>query len=256
MNAAPVLVLAAYAAAGWPVWRWFARRLQDGGDEPLGLVPLAIAIAVLARAGRTDPSTACRHAALAGLGLTAVLALSPAPPLLRAACYLPVLALAARGLLGVRLVPGAVALLLLALPIVASLQFWAGGPLRQCAAWLAAGLLDLGGFDASCSGVVLCVDGAPVVVDGPCSGVRLLWTACVAVATLAAWSGWGWKRTTAALAIAMPAAVLANACRTASLALGGTGVLPGAPWLHAATGLCALAAALAACFLLLRPRTA
>jgi exosortase/archaeosortase family protein len=256
MNTAPVLVLAAYAAAGWPVWRWFVRRLQDGGDEPLGLVALVIAVAVLARSGRTDPSTACRHAALAGLGLTAVLALLPVPPLLRAVCYLPVLALAARGLLGVRLVPGAVALLLLALPVVASLQFWAGGPLRQCAAWMAAGLLSLGGFNASCSGVVLSVDGAPVVVDGPCSGVRLLWTACVAVAAFAAWSDWGWRRTAAALTIAMPAAVLANAWRTASLALGGAGVLPAAPWLHAATGLCALGAALTACFFLLRPRTA
>jgi exosortase/archaeosortase family protein len=256
MNTAPVLVLAAYAAAGWPVWRWFVRRLQDGGDEPLGLVALAIAVAALARAGRTDPSTACRHAALAGLGLTAVLALLPVPPLLRAVCYLPVLALAARGLLGVRLVPGAVALLLLALPVVASLQFWAGGPLRHCAAWMAAGLLSLGGFNASCSGVVLSVDCAPVVVDGPCSGVRLLWTASVAVAAFAAWSDWGWRRTAASLAIAMPAAVLANAWRTASLALGGAGVLPEAPWLHAATGLCALGAALTACFFLLRPRTA
>jgi exosortase/archaeosortase family protein len=256
MNSVPILVLAAYAAAGWPVWRWFVRRLQDGGDEPLGLVPLALAVAVLARAGRGEPSAACRHAALAGLGLTAVLAVLPVPPLLRAACYLPVLALAARGLLGVRLVPGALALLLLALPVIASLQFWAGGPLRHAAAWLAAGLLGAGGFDASCSGVVLSVAGAPVVVDGPCSGVRLLWTACVAVAGLAAWSGWGWGRTAAALALAVPAAVLANAWRTASLALGGAGILPEAPWLHAATGLCALGAALTACFLVLRPRAA
>lgn len=251
-----LLVLAACLAAAWPTWRWFALRLGDGGDEPLGAVPLALAALVAWRAGRSAPAAAWSVVAGALLALAAALAAAGAPPLAVAAPTVAGLLAAVRGLLGWRLGPGVIALALLALPVVASLQFWAGAPLRQIAAWLAAGALAAGGLPVSVSGVVLEVAGSPVVVDGPCSGVRLLWTACVAMAGAAAWFGWGWRRTAVALALAVAAAVLANAWRSASLALGAVGLLPDSPWLHAATGLCALAIALAGCWALLRPGAA
>ena len=38
--AAAIIVL---LAAFWPVWVWYARRIVDGSDEPLGLGALAVA---------------------------------------------------------------------------------------------------------------------------------------------------------------------------------------------------------------------
>ncbi len=252
----PALALAACVAAAWPTWRWFALRLGDGGDEPLGAVPLAIAVVAAWRAGGSAPAAMWGRAGGILLAVAAALAATGAPPLAVAAPSVAGLLAAARGLLGWRIGPGVAALALLALPVVASLQFWAGGPLRQVAAWLAAGALAAGGLPVSVSGVVLAVDGLPVVVDGPCSGVRLLWTACVAMAACAAWLQWGWRRTAGAIALAVVAAVLANAWRSASLALAAAGLLPESPWLHTATGLCALAVALTACWLALRRQPA
>ncbi len=248
------LAVLSIIAAGWPVWRWYGDRLGDGGDEPLGLVPLAIAGIALARAGRGTPDRRWTMAALLGLGLFAALTAVGTPPLLRAAVLLPVLACALRGILGWRLEPGVIALALLSLPVIASLQFWAGGPLRHLTALLATALTALAGVPVEREGVVLLVAGEPVVVDGPCSGIRLLWTACVAMAAVAAWLGWGWRRTAAGVAAAVVAAVLANGWRAASLTLGAHGLLPTNEWLHTARAHRPVAVALTACFLVLRPR--
>jgi exosortase/archaeosortase family protein len=249
------VLVAAYLVAAWPVWGWYIDRLGDGGDEPLGLVPLALAAGAVVRAGRGEPWAPGRIIGLAACGLLAVLTVLGAPPLIRALAALGALAAILPGALGWRLGPGTIALGALSLPIVASLQFWAGGPLRTVAAQVAQGLTTLAGTPVTREGVVLLVAGQPVLVDGPCSGIRLLWTAAVAAAAVAAWSGWGWRRTIAALALAALAAVLANGWRAATLTLAAHGTLPEAPWLHTATGLCALVAALAACHRLLLVRT-
>ncbi|MCB2024354.1 MAG: exosortase Q, partial [Ottowia sp.] len=69
------LWLALQAAALWPTWVWMGRRLQDGSDDPLGL----LAVAALAWLGwqlrhqlRQAPRLPWLAAALAGtLGATA-----------------------------------------------------------------------------------------------------------------------------------------------------------------------------------------
>ena len=71
---------------------------------------------------------------------------------------------------------------LLSLPLLASLQFYAGYPLRVVTAEASRWLLAAG-FSAQRSGASLLVNGQLVIVDAPCSGVQMLWlgyfTACV-----------------------------------------------------------------------------
>jgi len=71
---------------------------------------------------------------------------------------------------------------LLSLPLLASLQFYAGYPLRVVTAEASRWLLATG-FSAQRSGASLLVNGQLVIVDAPCSGVQMLWlgyfTACV-----------------------------------------------------------------------------
>jgi exosortase/archaeosortase family protein len=77
-------------------------------------------------------------------------------------------------------------LVLLALPWIASLQFYLGFPLRVITAQLSAWGLQAAGFDATRSGASMLVNGQLVIVDAPCSGVQMAWlayfTACAAAA--------------------------------------------------------------------------
>jgi exosortase/archaeosortase family protein len=75
----------------------------------------------------------------------------------------------------------------LSLPLLASLQFYAGFPLRVVTAEVSRWLLALA-HTVERSGSALVVDGQLIIVDAPCSGVQMAWlgyfTACaVALAT-------------------------------------------------------------------------
>ena len=82
--------------------------------------------------------------------------------------------------------PAILCLLALSVPVIASLQFYAGYPMRTVTASGATWLLNLFGIEATRTGTSMVAYGRTVLVDAPCSGVRMLWTACVLCASLAA----------------------------------------------------------------------
>jgi exosortase/archaeosortase family protein len=184
--------LALHALALWPHGAYLVQRAIDGSDDPLGLIALA-AVAALAvwqhRSLRLTPRLgwliASMAAALAAngawwAGVPALLASLLAA--LSLACALLAWWPAAQ--------PRAplAGLVLLALPWIASLQFYLGFPLRVITAQLSAWGLQLVGFDAMRSGASMLVNGRLVIVDAPCSGVQMAWlayfTACAAAAAL------------------------------------------------------------------------
>ena len=172
--------LAIHALALWPHGLWATRRMTDGSDDPLGAAAVIALVAWLWRereALRPTPRLAWLGvAALLALGATA--ALYTAPPL--AAALLAVLSLAAHAFawLPERAPRAALAgLALLALPLVASLQFYVGYPLRVFTAQFSAWLLQAVGLEAERSGASMTVGGQLVVVDAPCSGVQMAWMA-------------------------------------------------------------------------------
>ena len=181
----PALWLAGLAAAVWPHLYWMARRMLDGSDDPLGIVALA-ALAGLVwqhrRSLRETPRSAWFAAALL-LTVTASLVWQTLPPLF--ATLLALLGWTA-GMLAFLPAGQACApvlgLAVLSLPLMASLQFYAGYPLRIVAAELSRWLLLIG-HQVERDGVALTVDGQLILVDAACSGVQLVWlgyfTACV-----------------------------------------------------------------------------
>lgn len=240
--------LALLAAALWPTAWWMGQRMLDGSDEPLGLLALA-ALCVLLWHCRGRLRAAPRLDWLA-LSLVAALAstaaLGQVPPLLSS-----LIGLLALGAGFVAFLPRAVAtapvlgLSLLSLPLLASLQFYAGYPLRVLTAEASRWLLATG-FSVERTGASLRVDGQLVIVDAPCSGVQMLWLGYFTACVVALYAG----RRDAAFLARLPAVSLlvlaGNVLRNSLLvAFEGAG-RPPAGWTHQAVGLAVLAAVCAA----------
>ncbi len=198
-----------------PVVLWFIKRLDDGSDEPLGLLTLGLAL-ILAWRDRRSLHASPRDrtsGALAMLG--SVLTIGMLPPMFRAA-----LAIAGIGIwLGIHRRPGLLGLLGLALPIVASLQFYMGYPLRLAAAEGAVSLLKLGGVVVVRNGVNIELGGQLIGVDPACSGIRMLWHALAAAMALCAIHRSSWRITLAAGFLAGLLVIPANVLRATWLAL-------------------------------------
>ncbi|MDR1462202.1 MAG: exosortase Q [Azoarcus sp.] len=249
----PAVWLALLGLAMWPHILWMARRMLDGSDDPLGIVALAALAFVgwrhrgsLRRAPR--PAWFCAALALVALAGAAWGAL---PPLF--ASLLALLGFAA-GMLS--LLPRRVAsapvlgLAALSLPLMASLQFYAGYPLRLVAAELSRWLL-LAAHHVERDGVALRIDGQLVLVDAACSGVQLVWlgyfTACATALLTACGYTRFLRRLPAVGCLVLSGNVLRN---TALVALQADGQAA-ATWLHEGIGLIALAAVCALVFRLM-----
>lgn len=238
--------------AGWPVLRWFCLRLGDGSDEPHGLAALAAALVFAPWRGWREPLSPRRHALLAALLALYCVAYPFAPPLARALLFVALLAVAAAP---PRFAFAWGALLALSLPVVATLQFYLGYPLRALTAWLCTPLLALGGLDVRASGTTLAWAGERVIVDTPCSGLRMLWTGLALAAVVACHYKLDTRAALALFRFAAFAVFLANILRATALFCLETRLWPNPGWAHETVGL-ALFALAAAPVLLLAEREA
>ncbi len=184
----PFLWLSLQVASLWPQWKWYAQRLVDGSDEPLGVIALlALLVFVVREAPRLRREPDVRWLFVAGaLSIASVFALQ-ATPLLGALAGVLALAAALAAWLpvGAPRLPFA-GLLVLALPLLSSLQFFAGYPLRIVTAQLSCWLLQIAGFHAARSGSSIFVGSQLVIVDAPCSGIQMAWMAYFAAFAAAA----------------------------------------------------------------------
>ena len=113
--------------------------------------------------------------------------------------------------------PWAVGLGLLGLPMASSLQFYLGYPLRIASGAVALVLLRLGGVAVDREGVYLRAGGELVMIDAPCSGMRMLWAALLLACCLAALFRLRARSSLLAVGAAALLAVLGNGLRTAAL---------------------------------------
>ena len=229
----------------WPHWVWMTRRLTDGSDEPWGIVALVTVLALVAR-DRRHLALPSRYALLASglLGLGAALALPVVPPIFAAA--LAMLALAAFLASAVPQRPAAAltTLLLLALPIVASLQFYLGYPLRALTAHAAAPLLQLFDIDAVAAGASLQWSGGTVLVDPPCAGIGMLWVGSFTAALLSYLNGADARRTLVNGLVAATLVLVANVLRNTALFFPESGLVHWPDAAHRIVGLGAFVLAL------------
>lgn len=244
-----LFIIAAQALAFWPVWRWYAARVGGAGDEAWGLLAFACAAYFVWRA-KPDPrapsllTPAAPNLLAPALLVLAYVASYPfLPPLLRAAIAVTALGCTASVLrFGRRFHPGLLGLLYLSLPLIPSLQFYGGYPLRALVAAVVAPLLRLGGYAVVREGTCLNWAGRLIWVDAPCSGVRMMWVGMLMACALACLYGLRPLRTLLALAAALAAIIAGNVVRAAALFYVEAGIVEAPPWAHTYVGLVAFGA--------------
>ncbi|HKQ78478.1 MAG TPA: archaeosortase/exosortase family protein [Blastocatellia bacterium] len=237
------ILLAVELLAFWPVWRWYVHRINDQSDEAWGVVALVTAVLFALWHRQESGSGIDKIVTLSspqrrrerggfaegkreerGLILPAMLLVCYAlsyhfiSPLPRAVIAVTAIAATISAIrFGQRLHLGLWGLLLLALPVVASLQFYLGFPMRAVVAELAAPMLQLNGFAVVAEGACLNWNGDLILIDAPCSGVKMLWTGFFLTFTLACYYRLNAKRTALACVGAFSAIIIGNTFRAAAL---------------------------------------
>ena len=249
------VLLLAVGGACWSAWLELAARTPNLATALPLLLVLATFVAPL-RGARLQPVA---MPPLVLLLLTYAAAVLLAPPLIRIApavlamCYC--LHAARHGNAPSSSFFG---LVLLALPVLPSLEFYAAYPVRRAAIAVSAALLRMNGVAVEVQGLALQYGGQLVQFDAPCSGVRMLWTCWFLTSALAYLYRWAWGHYSLALLLATCIAIAGNIVRATSLFYveAKLFVVDEAPWLHEAVGIAAFCmTTLALCAaLLLRPR--
>lgn len=234
-------LLVATALAGWPVGRWFVARLDDGSDEPWGLVALVLAVVFLPWRRLCEPVPR-RWLVAAGLVLApVVVAYEVLPPLVRAGGWMLTLACLLGGT-GPWIARSG--LLALALPVVATAQFYLGYPLRALTAACSVPVLRVLGYAVQREGTALHWAGETVLIDAPCSGIQMLWSGLTTGCVLALVWRLDDRATTRLLRRAASIVALANVVRCVALFLWEIHGRSVAPWLHEGVGLALFGGAL------------
>lgn len=219
-KAYPVVLL---VLAFWPVWQWYLLRYIDQSDEPLGIIALLTAIGIAAFSTHRSGWLSARRSQfglIAGILLCGlyVATFNVAPQAVHALIALLALAFICHGLIAnSALNSGTWSLVILSMPIVATLNFYLGYPLRLLSTTAAAFMLKLSGFAIEQRATELIWGSHVVEVDAPCSGVKMLWFSAYIAAALCAYYGISFRKTLIALTAALISAVLANMVRVTSL---------------------------------------
>lgn len=216
-----------------PVLRWFVKRLNDGNEEALGLLTLGLALVLAWRERKSLVAAPNSRVAGAGLLALSVLTLPWLPPMIRA--ILAVLGIALWH--GIHQRAGLLGLLMLSLPVAASMQFFIGYPLRVIAAEGAVRLLEIFSVVVFRTGTQIELGGHVIGVDPACSGVRMLWHALAAAMALAAIHRLSWRATCIGGLLAVALVVPANILRATLLVVQEIERLPESLVHHTGVGL-------------------
>lgn len=214
----PWLLLLLPVLACWPVWQWMAQRALDRSEDPWELLGLATAALLVWRCG-SPRQTSNASLLVPALWLTLYAAsYTFAPPLIRAAlATIAIAALISTLYFQRRMHWPLLGLLLLSLPIIASLNFYLGYPLRVMTGAASAALLQMNGFAVVREGALLAWNGQLISVDAPCSGIKMLWTGCYLCCTLAAFQRLNAAHTALLCLLGFAVVMLSNILRASAL---------------------------------------
>lgn len=232
------LFLLGQFAAYWPVWSWYITRMLDGSDEPWGIVALVTVVMLVIKKGTwrvPSPRILVISSAIAVIyaisfgylpslfkGVLAVLALAFS---ISSICY------------GRTFQTGVAGLMLLSLPLIASLQFYGGFPIRVVTAYVSSHILGIVGYSVQPQGTLLYWLGEVIAVDAPCAGIKMLWTALFLNFTLVAWRELGFLATWLSTSFTLFSVFIGNICRATLLFFTESGIVNAPDFAHQAIGM-------------------
>ena len=242
-----LLALLAY----WPVWQWYGGRMLDGSDDPWGAAALLLVLVLWIASRHERNLNRTQQQRFIALSLIYVIAFPTLPDLARA--ILALSALAVLLLDGRRGDLALFGLLLLSLPLIASLEFFLGYPVRLVLAQVASFILrSIAQLNVTADGTLLNLDGRLVSIDTPCSGIKMLWVGLFACMGWSAWLKLDVRGTLRSLWFALRVIFVANLTRVLVLFFKESGLAPLPEWTHTGLGIVLFLAAV----LLISKRTA
>ncbi|MBY0550262.1 MAG: exosortase/archaeosortase family protein [Candidatus Obscuribacterales bacterium] len=219
------LTLAALAVAFWPLWSWYAARTMDKSDEPWGLCALLTVTAILlhehfSNSSKTQTATSKPFDVAGTCALMIYVITFPiAPNLLQAVLAVLALWFLVVARMRVSSHTGALGLLLLSLPVIPSLNFFAGYPLRLIVTYGVVVLLNALGLQAVQESTMIRVNNELIAVDAPCSGISMLWAEAYVVALSSCLLRFNIKNTLALSFVGLGLILVGNTLRATALSI-------------------------------------
>src|SRR4051794_33817265 len=215
----PLLAATVVAAATWDSWRWYFARVAATPEEALSLAATVLFLAAIgvARASPVAPRPM-------GLAQVAILLGAYAstyvflPPIMRAALAIAATLFGFHFALFRERPPIAFwGLVALALPVLPSLQFVLGYPMRVISAAITVALLQSHGFLIERHGTFIAWRDELIQFDAACSGVNMLWAGLMLTLMGCVLFQLRLVQVTVAIALSVVVVVGANVLRTSSL---------------------------------------
>ena len=233
------LPLIALSISFWPVWNWYGERVVDGSDEPYGILALVAALVIVfAKSAKRRELSASVLLLITGASVFYALAAERLPLLLQGIiCVLCLTVLISQLFFDRKLHLGLLGLLVLSLPLIASLQFFMGFPLRFITAKLSAEIISCIGFPVHAEGTLLHWRGELVALDTPCTGIRMLWSGLFLHFLLSSWRGIENKLTLLGYSLSMLIIFGGNLLRTVLLFFTESRIVSAPEWMHSGIGL-------------------
>jgi exosortase/archaeosortase family protein len=235
------LVTALILAATWDAWRWYALRVWDSPEEAASLVLTIVFLGALGVARRRTEAMPLPLVPVTFL--LAAFAVSHAflPPIARTAIAVAATLYCCHLAAFKERPPVAFwGLVALALPVVPSLQFTLGYPMRLVSAALTVGLLQTHGLAVTRQGTFLLWRDELIQFDAPCSGVSMLWAGLLLTLMGCVLFRFGIIKVMLAVVFSLVLAIACNVLRATSLFYVEAGLIPHAQaWWHEGIGIAA-----------------
>jgi exosortase/archaeosortase family protein len=237
----PYLVIALVVAATWDAWRWYVLRVWDSPEEAASLVLTIVFLGVLGVARRRNEAMPLPLIPVALLLAAFVASYALLPPIARAAIAIAATLFCCHVAAFKERPPVAFwGLVALALPVVPSLQFMLGYPMRLVSAAITVGLLQAHGLSVARQGTFLVWRDELIQFDAPCSGVSMLWAGLLLTLMGCVLFRFGIIKVILAVALSLVLAIACNVLRATSLFYVEAGLLPHAQaWWHEGIGIAA-----------------
>ena len=252
----PLLAAMLVMAATWKSWWWYLERVGGSPEEAAALALTAVLLGVLGFARRhqiaaahSAPLWTIALALTVYAGSTFVL-----PPIGRAAIAIAATLFAFHVAIFKERPPVAFwGLVALSLPVLPSLQFVLGYPLRVVSAAVTVTMLQAHGFGVERQGTFLAWRDEVIQFDAACSGVNMLWAGLMLTLMGCVLFRLRALQVIVAMMLSVIVVVVANVLRTSSLFYLEAGFIPQAPsWWHEAIGIAAFVLSAAMILWLLR----